>query len=60
MPAAFEKCRKKGGRIRTISGPRKAQPKLESDEYCHICIIGGQSYLGEIKEKKNDTSKDKD
>lgn len=44
MPAAFESCRKRGGRIRT--------KKLSGGRYIHICFIGGKSYAGEVKKKK--------
>jgi len=51
MPKAFELCRKKGGKIRTISGPNKSQG-LAADEYVHICILGGFSTRGHVKKKK--------
>ena len=44
MPAAFELCRKQGGRIRT--------KKLSKGRYMRICFKGGKSYKGEIKTKK--------
>lgn len=45
MPAAFNKCVKEGGRVRTkeVKG---------SKEYIHICFKGGKSYAGETKKKK--------
>ena len=55
MPAAFDKCRRNGGKIRTISGPRKEQPKLEKDEYVHICILNGKQHMGYVKKKEGKT-----
>lgn len=51
MPAAFDKCRSNGGKLRTISGPNK-QYGLAAREYIHICILGGKEFLGEKKKKK--------
>lgn len=44
MPEAFDKCRKGGGKIRTVSRGKK---------YFHICIPkgGGKSVRGEEKTK---------
>ena len=51
MPAAFNRCRNRGGRIRTISGPNKKMG-LKDDEYLHICIEkGGKVVRGEKKRK---------
>jgi hypothetical protein len=44
MPAAFEKCRAEGGKIRTMS--------LSKGRYMHICYLNGKSYSGEVKTKK--------
>lgn len=44
MPAAFNKCRSGGGRIRT--------KKLKGGKYIHICFKGSKSYAGEVKRKK--------
>jgi len=46
MPAAFDKCEKEGGKVRTIS--------LSKTKYMHICIPkgGGKSISGEVKTKK--------
>lgn len=44
MPAAFEKCRTNGGKIRTRS--------LSNGRYQHICILSGKVYKGEIKHKQ--------
>lgn len=43
MPAAFDKCVKDGGRVRT--------KKLSGNRYIHICFINGKSYAGEVKQK---------
>lgn len=51
MPKQFNNCRKRGGRIRTLSGPRK-NPPLRENQYMHVCFFGGKMYLGEIKNKK--------
>lgn len=44
MPAAFEKCVKAGGRVRT--------KKLSGGRYMHICFLGKKSYAGEVHTKK--------
>lgn len=44
MPAAFDKCVKRGGRVRTKS--------LKDDKYVHICYKDGKSYAGHVKVKK--------
>lgn len=44
MPAGFEMCRKKGGRIRT--------KKIGKNKYMHICWLNGKSYAGEVHTKK--------
>ena len=44
MPIQFENCRKRGGKIRT--------QKMSKNRYRHICILGGKTFLGEIKRKK--------
>ena len=48
MPAAFENCVKKGGRVRrkTLSGGR----------YINICFINGKSYAGHTKKSKTKRS----
>lgn len=45
MPAGFDKCRAKGGRIRTV--------KLGGLKYKHVCYIGGKSYSGYTKTRKS-------
>lgn len=52
MPEGFERCRKAGGKIRTVVGPSRRWG-LEKGEYMHICI--GQSggvTRGEIKPRR--------
>lgn len=44
MPAAFDKCVKSGGRVRTMRRP--------NNKYQKICYKGGKSYAGHIKKKK--------
>ena len=44
MPAAFEKCVRENGKVRTIS--------LGKNKYQHICIKNGKKYYGHIKTKK--------
>ena len=50
MPAAFNKCVKGGGRVRTITGPNK-RFGLKGDEFVRICFPrgGGASVRGEKK-----------
>ena len=44
MPKAFDRCYKKGGKIRT--------EKMSKKRYRHICILEGKTYLGEVKTLK--------
>ena len=45
MPEDFERCRREGGRVRTVTLPK--------DKYMHICYDKkGKSHSGEVKEKK--------
>lgn len=44
MPAEFDRCRAKGGKIRTVS--------INKNQYMHVCVLNGKSYRGEIKTKK--------
>ncbi len=44
MPAAFSKCVKDGGSVRTI--------KVGKDKFKHICFIDGKSFAGETKIRK--------
>ena len=52
MPQGFENCRKRGGRIRTISGPSK-QFDLQDGEYRHVCWLNNEPHWGEKKTKKD-------
>lgn len=52
MPAGFDKCKKMGGKVRTISGPNKKYG-LASGEYVHVCYLGGKEYRGYKKKKKS-------
>ena len=51
MPAAFLRCVKNGGRVRT--------KKLSGNRYMHICFLNGKSYAGEVKTKKTNVIKKK-
>jgi len=44
MPAGFDTCRKKGGRVRTI--------KPTADTYLPICYLGKKSFRGEVHHVK--------
>ena len=44
MPAGFDKCRKQGGKIRTV--------KLKGGRYQHVCYLDGKPYKGEVKKKQ--------
>lgn len=44
MPAEFDNCVKRGGRVRT--------EVLSDSEYRHICFLNGKGYVGETKKKK--------
>ena len=49
MPAAFEACVRKGGRVRTKS--------LSEGRYMHVCFLKGKSYAGEVKKAKSPMEK---
>ena len=49
MPAAFEKCRSMGGKIRTKS--------MSKNRYMRMCILKGKTYMGEMKTKKKVSKK---
>jgi len=54
MPADFEACVKRGGRVRTVSGPNK-KFGLKAGEYVNFCFDkgkGGKSFRGEVKTKQ--------
>lgn len=45
MPADFDRCQRKGGRIRTITGPDEAFG-LSAGEYRHVCWLDGKAHWG--------------
>ena len=45
MPEEFDSCVKRGGRVHT--------KKLKNGKYIHLCFIGGKSFAGEVKKKKD-------
>ena len=49
MPADFERCVKKGGRVRTKT--------LGQGHYVRYCFLNGKSYRGEVKTKKKEKKK---
>lgn len=51
MPADFERCRRDGGKVRTVSGPSK-EHNLSEGEYVRYCVLKGKSYRGEVKKVK--------
>lgn len=44
MPASFDACIRRGGRVRT--------KKLSKGRYIHICFKGGKSFAGYVKRRK--------
>lgn len=54
MPAAFENCVKKGGKVRTVVIDKK------KGTYMHVCYLDGKSYPGEVKKKKSKAELAKD
>lgn len=50
MPAGFDRCQKRGGRVRTVTGPDK-DFQLERGEYRHVCFLDGEAHWG--YKKKN-------
>jgi len=49
MPAAFDRCQAKGGKIFTKS--------LPNGKYQHYCVLNGKRYYGYVKSKKSETKK---
>ena len=49
MPAAFDNCVKRGGKVRTKS--------LGKGKYMHICVLNGKTYAGEVKTKQKGKQK---
>jgi len=48
MPAAFDRCVKMGGRVRTKD--------LGNNKYMHICFFKGKSFAGEVKTKQQEST----
>lgn len=44
MPASFDNCVRRGGKVRTKT--------LSNGRYIHLCFRQGKSYRGEVKTKK--------
>lgn len=51
MPASFDRCVAEGGKVRT--------KRLNADEYAHVCVKGGKSYMGYPKKYKKLSSRQK-
>ena len=51
MPKDFEECRRRGGKIRRVSGPSE-EHGLDENEWVNYCTINGRSIRGEVKTKK--------
>lgn len=53
MPADFERCRKRGGKVRTITPdhPLGRKHHLKKGQYMTYCFLGKKSYPGEIHSK---------
>ena len=51
MPASFDRCKRRGGKIRTI--------KPRPDVYIHVCYPpgGGTPVHGEVKKVENSSDK---
>jgi hypothetical protein len=43
MPRGFDVCRRKGGKVRTVS--------LPSGRYFRVCYLDGKSFKGYVKRK---------
>lgn len=56
MPKAFEECVKKGGKVRTVSGPNE-EHGLTKDEYVRYCTLDGRTHRGEVKKKTSKVAK---
>jgi hypothetical protein len=52
MPEAFERCRRNGGKIRTVSGPNIAMG-LKKGQYKRICILNKKVFHGHTETKKD-------
>ena len=47
MPASFDNCVKKGGKVRTLVINKK------KGTYMHVCYLNNKSYPGEVRTKKS-------
>ena len=54
MPAAFDNCVKKGGKVRTVTVNKK------KGTYMRVCYLNNKSYPGEVKTKKSKAEKAKE
>jgi hypothetical protein len=54
MPAAFDNCVKKGGKVRTVTIDKK------KGTYMHVCYLNNKSYPGEVRKKKSKAEQAKD
>jgi hypothetical protein len=52
VPAGFDSCVSRGGRVRRISGPSKKHG-LGKDQYINLCFIDGKSFAGHKKTKQS-------
>ena len=48
MPKAFDSCVKRGGRVRTVTGPN-ARFKLKRGQYRRVCFLGDEMHMGHVK-----------
>jgi len=52
MPAAFENCVKRGGKVRRVTGPSKRW-KVPAGSYRNICFLkSGKTYKGHLHKIK--------
>jgi len=52
-----EECKRKGGHIRTATGPSKHWG-LAADEYMYVCWIKGEAHRGPVHKKKKESEKE--
>jgi len=59
-PKAFEDCVRRGGRVRTVTGPSGAHG-LKAGQYVRYCYIDGKAYRGHVKhlKKRNGSKRNK-
>jgi len=51
MPKSFDKCVRRGGKVRTITG-KNAHFEVPEGHYRRICMIDGKTTKGHLKLKK--------